>query len=62
MREVTDFLPVTRQVSLPTFAEALEQAITTANEPFRRDVLNRLEDLRGDISALKERDESDEAR
>ena len=60
IREVTDVLPVTRQISLPTFAETHEQAITATNEPFRREVLNRMEDLRRELTALKERDASEE--
>lgn len=60
IREVTDVLPVTRQINLPTFAEALEQAITAANEPFRKEVLNRMEDVRRELTALKERNANEE--
>ncbi len=60
IREVTDVLPVTRQISLPTFTETLEKAIVAANEPLRREVLNRVEDVRRELTALKERDASEE--
>jgi hypothetical protein len=38
----------------------LENAIVAANEPFRREVLNRMEDVRRELTAMKERDASEE--
>ena len=52
VREVTDVMPVTRQLNLLTLSDAVEQAIVSANEPFKREILERMDDLQSQITAL----------
>ena len=60
MQEVTDVVPVTRQVNLLTSGNVIEQAVISANEPLKKEFMERIEKLSNEIASIKQQDEGND--
>ena len=49
VQEVTDVVPVTRQVNLLTLGDVIEQAVVATSESLNKEFTNRIEKVRIDI-------------
>jgi|GEM_PF-2052419 len=56
-QQVTDVVPVTRQVNLLTLGDAIEQAVVSANEPLKKEFIDRIEKVSSEIASIKQRSE-----
>ena len=59
VQEVTDVVPVTRQVNLLTLGDVIEQAIVSANEPLKTELVERINKVSIEIASIKQLNERD---
>jgi excisionase family DNA binding protein len=57
VQEVTNVVPVTRQVNLMALSAVIEQAIATANEPLKKELIDRIEKVSVEIASIKQQNE-----
>jgi len=57
VQEVTDVVPVTRQVNLLTLGDVIEQAIVSANEPLKTELIERINKVSIEIASIKQQNE-----
>ncbi|MGB8310646.1 MAG: helix-turn-helix domain-containing protein [Halobacteriota archaeon] len=57
-QEVTDVVPITRQVNLLTLGDVIEQAIVTANEPLKKEFMERINKVSIEMASIKQQNES----
>jgi excisionase family DNA binding protein len=56
-REITDVVPVTRQVNLLTLGDVIEQAVVSANEPLKKEFMERINKVSIEIASIKQLNE-----
>jgi excisionase family DNA binding protein len=57
VQEVTDVVPVTRQVNLLTLGDVIEQAVLSANEPLKKEFVDRIEKVSNEIAFIKQQNQ-----
>jgi hypothetical protein len=60
VQEVTNVVPVTRQVNLVALGDIIEQAIVSANESLKEEFLDRIEKVRNEIASMKQQNEDED--
>lgn len=58
-QEVTDVIPVTRQVNLLTLGDVIEQAVLSANEPLKKEFMERIDKVSIEIASIKQQNDGE---
>ena len=56
-QEVTDVVPITRQVNLLTLGDVIEQAIVAANESLKEEFMERIDKVSIEMASIKQQNE-----
>jgi len=59
VQEVIDVVPVTRQVNPLTLGDVIEQAVVSANEPLKKESMERINKVNIEIASIKQLNERD---
>lgn len=57
MQEVTDVVPVTRQVNLLALGDVIEQAIVSANESLKEEFMKRMDKISVEMASIKQQND-----
>jgi len=54
VQEVTDVIPVTQQINLLALGNIIEQAVSLANEPLKKEFMERINEISIEIASIKQ--------